>query len=365
MAVSRRRGAPPRLPAGITLTSSGAYRARPTTGRRRTPKTFDDLDAAKAYLRAQELAGRSVAEALALWMSEDRPLSVKPTTLDRDKQIVRNLPSTFTSRDLASITFSEVTDVVGHWPGKDATRKRVRTTLQAFFRWCVRKGFLDESPARDIRVAATDPAAVPQPFSWAEVDDLAATVRVEHPYIADALLISAHTGVRAGELRALRVKDYKQLPSPHLEVSRSHTETQAEENSTKSGKARFIPLDPTAAVIVSRLAAHRCPDDYLLVTPTGAQVRVRNMQRQMGWHRLAPGHKWHDLRHTAAVEWVQRSDVISTADIQRLLGHAALSTTERYLAGLSGTIWHTQISAAFQSFEASPRPTSWHTGGAA
>jgi len=75
---SRRRGALPRLPAGICRTPDGCYRARPTSGRKRTPKTFGTLDEAKAYLRQQELAGRSVREAIDLWLKE-RPNSVKPS----------------------------------------------------------------------------------------------------------------------------------------------------------------------------------------------------------------------------------------------------------------------------------------------
>lgn len=362
---SRRRGAPPRLPAGICRTPDGCYRARPTSGRKRTPKTFGTLDEAKAYLRQQELAGRSVRETLDLWMKE-RPNSVKPSTLSRDKQIVRNLPKDFLSLDLASITFSEVSAVVNGWPGKDGTRKRVRTTLQAFFTWCVRKKFIDETPARDIRVAETSPPSGPNPFTWDRIQEIADATRDKHPYIADAMLLAAHTGVRLGELRAIRVGDYVQVPHQHLRISHNHPENQAEETTPKSGKSRFIPLDPVAAAIVKRLAAGRAPDEYLLVTERGCQINSGNMRRAMGWKDLADGHNWKDLRHTAAVEWCRLpGSPLQEIDIQRLLGHSKLSTTEGYLAGLGGTRWQNEISAKFQAFGTPQTPDSRHDGGAA
>lgn len=353
-----RRGAPTRLPAGITLTNSGRYRARPTGSRgKRAPNTFDTLDEAKRYLRAQELAGRTVEDAIKEWMKE-RPLTVKATTLERDKQIIRNLSAWFTDMDLADVTESDLSRVVNEWPGKDGTRRRVRTTLQALFTWAVRKKILDSSPATNVRVAAKTGADLPNPFSWVEVDMIAQKIRGNHTYIADAMLLSAHTGLRLGELRALRVADYRDLPQPHLEVHLNHTETQDQETSTKSGKPRWVPLDPTAHEIVKRLSARRAPNDYLLTTPRGTQVRARNMRRAIHWDQLCPGHTWHDLRHTAAVEWMQHG--LTSRDIQMLLGHASLETTERYLAGLHGTVWHSEISAKFREFSDVPAGNSWH-----
>lgn len=353
-----RRGAPSRLPAGITRTSSGRYRARPTGAHtQRRPKTFDTLDEAKRYLRSQELAGRTVEDTLGEWMKE-RPLTVKATTADRDRQIIRNLPDWFMDLDLVDVTESDVSRVVNEWPGKDGTRKRVRTTLQAHFTWAVRKKILDSSPAADVRVAAKTGSDIPNPFSWVEVEAITQKISPAHAYIADAMLLSAHTGVRLGELRALRVVDYRDLPQPHLEVRLSHSETQAEETSTKSGKPRWLPLDPVAHEIVKRLTSRRSSNDYLFMTPRGTQIRARNMRRAIHWDELCPGHTWHDLRHTAAVEWMQHG--LTSRDIQMLLGHASLETTERYLAGLHGTVWHSQISLQFQQFGDVRPSNSWH-----
>lgn len=342
-----RHGAP--LPKGITRTGSGAYRARRTTGTRRSA-TFATQAEARRFLREQEGMAATVGEVMALWMSTDRPAVVRATTLERDQQIIRNLPEWFTTLGLGDVSFSEVSRVVNDYPGRTNTKKRVLITLKAFFTWCVRKEFLPESPAAQVtKIVAKTPAVQPNAFSWAEVDALADEVRPTHPYIADALVLSAHTGLRAGELRALRVGDfYTNNPGERLVVSRSHTETQKYETATKSGQPRLVGLDIPALEIVRRLSEGRDRDEYMLTTTRGCQVAIRNMQREMDWKHRAPGHRWHDLRHTAAVEWVKRD--IAVPDIQLLLGHASLATTQRYLASLAGTPRQQEILARLRAF---------------
>jgi integrase len=287
---------------------------------------------------------------------------VRATALARDEQIVRRLPAAFLGLSLVDVLPSDVLTVVADWPGGTGTRRRVRTTVQAFFTRCVRTGRLNASPARDVPVVATDAGRQPRPFSWAEVDALSAAVRPHRPDVSDAALIAAHTGVRAGELRALRVGDFRQVPYPRLIVSRSYPENARSETATKSGRSREVPLDGVVLPVVVRLARGRDLDAHLLTAPGGGLFSVRNARRDVHWDDIAPGHDWHDLRHTAAVEWAQMTDVLGPADIQTLLGHASLDTTERYLAGLSGTIRQTRIAAAFSQIVPAGTPETRHTG---
>lgn len=96
----------------------------------------------------------------------------------------------------------------------------------------------------------------------------------------------------------------------------SHSEGSVE-GSPKSGKTRQIPVDGYVKPVLDFRARGRGMGEYLFTTVSGAQFSVRNARRDMGWSVVCAGHTWHDLRHTAAVEWAQMSSVLSTADIQR------------------------------------------------
>jgi hypothetical protein len=57
----------------------------------------------------------------------------------------------------------------------------------------------------------------------------------------------AYTGLRWGELRALRWSDVRETPYAQVVVSRSH------DGGTKSGKAREVPLLPEALDVLEAL----------------------------------------------------------------------------------------------------------------
>lgn len=290
------------------------------------------------------------------WLKGDRPLVVKETTLARDNQIIRCLPNSFLTTPIAEITASDCLQAISSWKGATNTRRRVRTTLQALFSWALTQELITTSPAARLRIAATDAGRIPNPFTWAEVEDLCNNLETLHPWAADAIRFSAHTGVRAGELRALRVSDYRTVPHPLIIVARSHT-AGFKEAAPKSGRIRQIPLDGVAGPIAARRAYGKKSGDRLFTSPSGSILEFRNLRRAVDWKTICPTHTWHDLRHCAAQEWVQLSASLSSADIQNLLGHVSLDTTEKYLRGLSGSVRQAQISVLFQQITATTKPT--------
>lgn len=135
-----------------------------------------------------------------------------------------------------------------------------------------------------------------------EVQDLAQVVKACNPTVADLIVLTALTGLRRGEM----------LESATIQGSALILSA-----NTKGKKPRVVPLTPEALQI-----ARRC---------IPWTIKPRDIRREFERAREAVGlsHvQFRDLRHTFA-SWVIQ-DGQNTKVLQELLGHAQLSTTQRY-----------------------------------
>lgn len=138
-------------------------------------------------------------------------------------------------------------------------------------------------------------------LSAADVERLAAKA---DPLTADMIRFAALTGLRRGELLALRPE---QVVDGMLLL----------DTATKSGRPRGIPLPPQAAAI----ARKRLPWG---VTKDTLRKRYQRARIAAGM----PTIRWHDLRHTYA-SWLVQAGQPLTA-VRDLLGHSSLAVTHRY-----------------------------------
>lgn len=143
--------------------------------------------------------------------------------------------------------------------------------------------------------------------------------------------VAACTGLRLGELVALRWRDVD-LAGGMLIVSRSISA--GTETSTKSRRARTVPLADQAIAEFKRLRRRdhfTARDDFVFCRPdggslNGAAVRDRFIRAQKKAHIRV--RRFHDLRHTFGSLAIRRFDLVA---VKEMMGHAALTTTERYL----------------------------------
>ena len=142
------------------------------------------------------------------------------------------------------------------------------------------------------------------------------------------MLVAGWTGLRWSELRAIRVRDFVELPMPMLIVQRAEPEGVATKG-TKSGKTRRVPVADRVLPIVGELREDREQDALLCVTETGHQLHATAFKRTLGWAAIAEGRRIHDLRHTAACLWLARG--VDPATVQAWMGHASIATTNLYL----------------------------------
>ncbi len=140
-------------------------------------------------------------------------------------------------------------------------------------------------------------------------------------------LTAAFTGLRMGELLALRWRDVDfagatvsyylgQLTTP------------------KSGKVRAVPLAPDVAAAMAQLGRRELwlgEDDLVFVGETGSYLDGSALRRRYKAAIACAGLRplrFHDLRHTFGTRMIAKADI---RRVQEWMGHADIQTTMRYL----------------------------------
>lgn len=121
----------------------------------------------------------------------------------------------------------------------------------------------------------------------------------------------ALTGQRWSEARAVRVRDVQDLPYPAVRVHRAQSDGYREKGPKTRRGVRAVPLVERARAIAAEFAAGKKPNDYLLTTITGRQMRANLYRRYTKWTATARGRHVHHLRHFAASEWLRRGVPVS------------------------------------------------------
>ena len=154
-----------------------------------------------------------------------------------------------------------------------------------------------------------------------------------------AIVTLAFTGLRFGELAALKVRRFDPVRR-RLNVLESVTEVGSRLvwTTPKTHQARSVPV----SVQIAEMLEHRCdgkqPDELIFTSPLGKTLRLNNWRKNVfdpavkaaGLEGLRP----HDLRHTAASLAIQSGANVKV--VQQMLGHASVAMTLDVYAGLFG-----------------------------
>ena len=281
----------------------------------RTGQTF--ADAAEEYLR---------------YLAEDRQR--KPSTVRDARSVIRNhLLLPFGERRLEDITEREVERwarrLGGDRPPSNATKRKVIVIFHGVMARACRVYRLPLNPVAKVeKPRLVAPGAI-DVFSPEEVHALVRAAASEQDGVI--FLTAAFTGLRQGELVALRWRDVD-FAGSYVRVTASYTN--GELSTPKSGKVRSVPMAPEVAAALARLGQRERfvgPDDLVFVGQVGghldASALLRRYRVALGVAGLRPL-RFHDLRHTFGTR------VIGEADIRRVqewMGHADVQTTMRYL----------------------------------
>ncbi|MBX9947093.1 MAG: tyrosine recombinase XerC [Reyranella sp.] len=212
---------------------------------------------------------------------------------------------------------------------------RAFSSVRSFFGFLDRRGFAHNASIGSIQTPKL-PRAVPKALSERDMDELldadpATAERAPWIDLRDSavLLLLYGAGLRIGEALGLTKGTVDGLLAAGQDTLAV---------TGKGNRTRLVPLLPQA---IEALAAYRdaCPwlkaagggDAFFMGARGGAldpaivQKRVRDIRRHLG---LADSVTPHALRHSFATHLLGAGGDLRT--IQELLGHASLSTTQRY-----------------------------------
>jgi len=171
-----------------------------------------------------------------------------------------------------------------------------------------------------------------------------AAIDAHYALLAETLFA---TGMRYGELMALRVSDIRDKVTGGvcrgmvIKVSRSIAEINGQPVERGYGKTahatREIPVEKSLA---SRLAAQglRNKDGYVFLNTHSRYIRRSNFSRIWGRACKAagvPGMTPHGARHSVA-SWLANDASVPLVAVQAMLGHSSLAQTSAYVHHIDG-----------------------------
>lgn len=279
---------------------------------------------------------RRAVEDWAAWLAFERRAS--PHTLaayGRDladflEFIAQHVGGPLTLDALSALRLADFRSWLAARAGRDLARSstaRAISTVRGFFKRLERMKLVHNAAINVLRtpkVPKSVPKALTEREAFAALD--AATEMASEPWIAkrDAAILTLlyGGGLRIGEALALDRRDAPAGPAMRI--------------TGKGNKERVVPLLP---VVVEAIADYldACPhaltlDSPLFVGKRGkrlqpgqVQASLRKVRRALSLPETATPHA---LRHSFATHLLAEGGDLRT--IQELLGHASLSTTQRY-----------------------------------
>jgi site-specific recombinase XerD len=193
------------------------------------------------------------------------------------------------------------------------TVQHCRRTLNAFFRWMVRRGFVATNPVADVDWPKPEKAR-PDVFTEAELIDVLA--RIDDPWAASLGFLIACSGLRRAEVCRLRVADVDAANRVLWVRGKVRNEAQ--------------PFAPDADSAMELLLAAATGNEYLIPGSTDRARRNVVAETFRLWQKKLGEPRWHPhaLRHSL-VTILLRNGVPFPA-VQRTARHASYATTEGY-----------------------------------
>jgi integrase/recombinase XerC len=204
------------------------------------------------------------------------------------------------------------------------------STLRSFFRWACREGHLDKNPARALPSPRL-PKTLPRAMTLPDTERLlAAEEEAPFPERDRALFELLYaTGLRVSEAAGLDLEDVDFASRLLRVVGKGNKERIAPFGETaQDALAAYLPIRAERR----KRSAEEEDSDPLFVNVRGGRLTTRSMARLLKRRLKAAGLPTeispHALRHSFATHLLEAGADLRA--IQELLGHASLSTTQKY-----------------------------------
>ncbi|MEM7093720.1 MAG: tyrosine-type recombinase/integrase [Actinomycetota bacterium] len=326
-------------------------------GRRQRKKTFERKVDAQRFantveadlLRGDWIDPNKGKELFEIWA--ERWLTTlgdkKPKTSESYESIVRkHLLPRFSSWPIGAIDYPTVLTFVGELQASGlgpGTIRNIRDVLRLVLQLAVRSGTLKSNPVVGVKVAksrrkemvflgptdivrlASEVARPPERYRRGE------RRRSGYPEYGMLVRTAAFTGLRAGELVALRRKAVD-LRQRRLNVRESASEARGELQivATKTYEHRAVPVPGSLCSELADFVRDLDGDDFVWRSPEGGAFRYgnwfkRHFKPAVLRSGLPPTTRFHDLRHSYAAMLISKG--AHPRSIMERLGHSTITVT--------------------------------------
>ncbi len=221
-------------------------------------------------------------------------------------------------RDLRGWLATGQTEAGERW--SPATLSRRIAAVRTFYRWLVREGVLSASPAERLSSPKV-PRSVPR---FLEVPEAANVV--EEPAQEGRLKLRNQALLELLYGAGLRVSEAVGVNLDDIDLTERMVRVRG-----KGDKERVVPFGPPAAEAIHAWLVEGPREGALFRNRDGGRLSVRSawqIVRDAGAKNGQPGLHPHMLRHSCATHLLAGG--ADLRGIQEQLGHASLSTTQRY-----------------------------------
>ena len=229
------------------------------------------------------------------------------------------------------------------------TTEYALATIRQLFNYSKRNGlFKGDNPVSSVKIPRADNKRL-RFFTHTEAGELLTALKARNETLYCMALLSLHSGLRAGEIRALKWGDVNFEGKTLILKDTKDTKP----GQTHSGKTRIAFLTADGLLILKEMD-RKSPEDFAFQGKDGKMLAetsrifseiVDNLGFNEGITDRRQKVVFHTCRHTYASWMVEQGVDLYT--VKELMGHCTISVTERYAHVSNGTLLN-----AVHAFEA-------------
>ena len=265
--------------------------------------------------------------------------AIKPSSYERYEGVYRNYIQgcVLSGKQIKEITSQDVQKYYSKlYAGGVSTSRiyNINKVLRKYFNWCIGHQLIEKNPCSRVTIPGKREykEEIIEVFSD---DEIRRIVRaIDNPTYKLMIVFAFNTGMRLGELLALR---YQDVENGVVRVTQSLSEyavidadgESKREQGLQSPKSRTsireIPL-PDGIVL-----PEGNPDDFIFLTSNGKHISKASFRKT--WMRIleranVPYRKFHACRHSYITRLIQAG--VPIAVVKELAGHSTIEMTMRY-----------------------------------